>query len=111
MNTKTRILQLCHMLRTAQAPGVPDMIMSEVFTTGNCGNLALALKLVFPEVKLMQSNHHCCVELNGEYFDINGVYVPAVDCYAEELAETTEEAIRAHDFVDNYSYAERGPII
>ncbi len=83
-------------------------IVTEIFTMGNCGNFALALQAAFGGQLLNDRKcPHIACEINGRIYDIRGDVTHLHDF----MTPVTEEAVRNGDYVDNYSFATRGPIV
>lgn len=109
-----RVLKFIELIRGAPAAFEgcdPDdtsaNIVNEIFTQGNCGNFALALQTAFGGQLLMDRTcPHIACEIDGRIYDIRGDVTHLHNC----MTPTTEEEVRNRDFVDNYSFAERGPI-
>lgn len=97
-------------------------IVTEVFTRGNCGNFAVAFNIAFPESSIWYAAAardkadlvtHVVCELDGRLYDITG---DVTDLHRWRPVERTviEEVISQqsrHNVYDNYSFAERGPLV
>ena len=82
-------------------------IITEIYTRGNCGNFALALQAAFGGQLLMDRMcPHVACGIDGRIYDIRGD-VTHLYPYLEPVSEAD---VRNGDYVDNYSFAERGPI-
>lgn len=88
-------------------------IMVEVFTKGNCGNLAIALTTAFGgEMWLVNTLEgkdafHVVAEVDGRLYDIHG---DVTDKYKKNI-KVDEKYVRHFMFADNYSFAERGAVV
>jgi len=84
-------------------------IITEIFTNGNCGNLALLLTKVFSgTLHSIKDKDHIIAKINGEYYDITG---KLKDIDESSLEQVTEEWLYENDFVHNYSFPDRGPCV
>ena len=109
-----RIEQFIALLRGTQATfhgcDVNDTsfhIMIEIFSKGNCGNFASALQVAFGgELALVDSGAHVVFRYEGRLYDIHG---DVTDKYPHYYPTDVDHLIRT-DYIDNYSFAERGPI-
>lgn len=83
-------------------------IICEIFTNGNCGNLAIIMADLF-NGKLCCNHNHAYVEVEIEgvktYWDIDGEFHAP-----QTINYVTEQDLQNKMFVDNYSFAERGPL-
>lgn len=58
-----------------------------VYTNGSCLNFFCILRLIFPEAKAWFNVDHIITEIDGKFYDINGVvhktksYLPYVEYY------------------------------
>lgn len=83
-------------------------IITEVFTTGNCGNFALALQTAFGgQLWRSASDYHILCKIGDRLYDING---DVTDRHSRGEVVDEHYVINGH-YADNYSFAERGPII
>lgn len=85
-------------------------IIAEVFTNGNCGNLALILADVFQGgVFVDETTVHACmgVKIDGiiTYWDISGEIHPS------SPKQVNECELIDMGYVDNYSFDERGTLV
>lgn len=99
-------------------------IIVEIFTTGNCGNFAVAMSIAFPEAKIfgvrpiddfekrMSDDYygHTLVEIDGWLYDITG---NVTDKFRKIKELTAAEIIKgdADMHYGNYSFDGRGPMI
>lgn len=82
-------------------------IVCEIFTNGNCGNLAILMADLFGG-KICANDIHAFVEIiiDGEltYWDIMGEIFP------KEFSYYSKEELIDNMFVDNYSFELRGTV-
>lgn len=86
---------------------VPDdssaPIITEVFTRGNCGNFAEALRVAFGgEVMKVEGACHVVCKIDDRLYDVTGDVTTQYRHY---------QPVAASEYMDNYSFAERGPIV
>lgn len=81
-------------------------IITEIYTQGNCGNFAQALALAFDgEVLVVDGFIHAVCRINGRLYDISGDVT-------DKFPNVSEPSLsRLEDLTNNYSFAERGPMI
>jgi hypothetical protein len=85
-------------------------IITEIFSKGNCGNLAIMLALAFDAQPVCLTNNcHILSRINGRLFDITGDVTDMYCGYAAKDLSLVE--LMESDMVNNYSYAQRGPIL
>lgn len=85
-------------------------IITEVFTQGNCGNLAIMLSVAFgARPVLLDDAVHVVSDIDGRLFDINGDVTDRYKTYSREYISLSD--LMNKDMVNNYSFLERGPII
>lgn len=78
-------------------------IIQEVFTKGNCGNFAEALRVAFGgEVMEVEGARHVVCKIGDRLYDITGDVTTQYPHY---------QPAAASEYMDNYSFAERGPIV
>lgn len=81
-------------------------IMTEVFTSGNCGNFAMALRLAFGgELMAAVADHHIVCRIEGRLYDITGDVTAK---YPNAIPIEDDNVIVR--YTDNYSFDMRGPI-
>jgi len=84
-------------------------IITEIFTNGNCGNLALLLTKVFGgKIYSIKDRYHIIAKIDNEYYDITGRLKNIDESLIEQV---TENWLYENDFVHNYSFPDRGPAI
>lgn len=113
MSQHERVLRFIELIRGV--PPTEDMdendtaslIVTEIFTQGNCGNFALALQTAFGGTlyHTTPSDHVLC-KIDGRLYDITGDVTGRYDCF-----EVDEQYIQRQCLVDNYSFDFRGPIV
>lgn len=114
MNEHERISQFITLLRGNQATfdgadanDTSFHIMIEIFSKGNCGNFAAALQVAFGgDLALVDSGAHVVLRYCGRLYDIHGDVTAKYEHYYPIDYNHLEE----RDYIDNYSFAERGPI-
>lgn len=79
-------------------------IVTEVFTQGNCGNFAQALKIAFGGEVVISDNHMLC-RINGRMYDITG------DVTRNHPNCRPATMIELEDMTNNYSFMDRGSIL
>jgi hypothetical protein len=85
-------------------------IITEVFTRGNCGNLAIMLSVAFgARPVLLADVCHVVSDIDGRLFDINGDVTDKYHTSAKRHLSLSD--LMKEDVVNNYSFLERGPII
>lgn len=82
-------------------------ITKEIFTYGNCGNVFKILQSVFPEAKPCLMDNHIITLIEGRFYDIEG----EVKLNIENPCYTILDEMELDDYVNNYSFYTRGPII
>jgi hypothetical protein len=90
-------------------------ILEAVFTLGNCGNFARALKTIFPEGKiyLAKGNDHVMFGHGCHFYDVLGRWkrLVTVDSQGEivddEMIEISDQEL--DEYCDNFSLKEWGP--
>lgn len=83
-----------------------ENITTEIYTQGNCGNFAKALSLMFDgSCCLVNDLSHVVSSINNRLYDITG---DVTDTYTVKCIISDDELI---DYIDNYSFEERGPIL
>jgi hypothetical protein len=96
-----------------EADGASGIII-EVFSNGNCGNLAFALKELIPGSHVLYSREltHYWLMFDGEHYDISGRNAEHFKALHEDgLAVEVFLAGLSPSELNNYSFATRGPII
>jgi hypothetical protein len=112
---KTQIQHFLALLRGAPVNNVQGLspddtsyhIITEIFSTGNCGNLAIIMANMFNgELCCTQDHAFTEIIINGipTYWDITGEIFPPSFTYV------TSEQLDQLGFIDNYSFEERGPL-
>lgn len=85
-------------------------IITEVFTQGNCGNLAIMMAVAFGARPVyLDDAVHVVSDIDGRLFDINGDVTDRYKNYSREYLSLSD--LMNKDVVNNYSFLERGPII
>ncbi len=85
-------------------------IIREVFSCGNCGNLAVMLAIAFGGkcVRLEDEHHYVC-EIGNRLYDIDG---DVTNAYRRERKTYVHWTVVKRDTMySNYSWSLRGPII
>lgn len=112
---KTQIHQFLTLLRGSPVDGIQGLssndtsyhIVTEIFSTGNCGNLAIILAKVFGG-RMCCTQDHAFTEIAIDgirtYWDITGEIFPMSFTYV------SQEQLDQLGFIDNYSFEERGPL-
>lgn len=93
-------------------------IMEEIYTMGNCGNFAVVLCLAFPgsipyyvKSEKEGSVNHTVTKIGSRLYDITG---DVTNKYYIAEETTIQQIISEHskyDFINNYSFGIRGPIV
>lgn len=79
-------------------------IITEVFTQGNCGNFAQALKIAFGGEVVFSDTHLLC-RLDGRMYDITG------DVTRNHPNWRPATMMELEDMTNNYSFSDRGSIL
>ena len=79
-------------------------ITTEIFTQGNCGNFAQALKIAFGGEVVFSDNHLLCL-INGRLYDITGDVTEDYPDYRHP------KLMELEDMTNNYSFMDRGSIL
>lgn len=79
-------------------------ITTEIFTQGNCGNFAQALKIAFGGEVVISDNHLLC-RIEGRMYDITG------DVTRNHPNWRSATMIELEDMTNNYSFMDRGSIL
>lgn len=83
-------------------------MITEIFTSGCCGNLAMMLHLSFGgEIYKCTDICHIVTTIDGRFYDITG---DVTDKYNHVVPITVEE-LYDNDFINNYSMELRGPML
>lgn len=81
-------------------------IVREIFNHGNCGNLALILQMAFGGTLYRVVYHlHIIIKIEDTFYDIDGVWEKN-----DWLQEVDEKWLHDHNYIDNYSFPDRGPV-
>ena len=88
-------------------------IITEIFSTGNCGNLAVMLNLAFGGYPfVLPDKSHVITLIDGRFYDIHG---DVTDEYKghPKTAITRDQIIKCdpHMMYGNYSFDLRSPIV
>lgn len=123
MDTPTKVMLLITSLKGEEVGnGLEEddtsfHIMEEIFSSGNCGNLAVVLCLAFngaiPCLVRLPSEkhiHHVVTNIGGRLYDITG---DVTNKYTVVDVTTVAELIsnKDHVFYGNYSFGTRGPMV
>ena len=83
-------------------------MITEIFSSGCCGNLAIMLQLSFGgQLYLSDQSSHVVTNIGDRYYDVTG----DVTGKYGDLVPITAQQLHDQDFVNNYSLELRGPII
>lgn len=85
-------------------------IITEIYTSGNCGNLAVMLSLAFNGTPYVLDHlNHIVTEIEGRLYDITGDVT--LQYKTEQKTKTTWLAIQrgVYDMFNSYSFVVRGP--
>lgn len=83
-------------------------IVTEIFSNGCCGNLALMLRMAFGgEIYKSSDQCHIVTKIGERMYDITG----DVTGKYSDLVPITEAQLHDQDYVNNYSFDLRGPIV
>lgn len=84
-------------------------IITEIFTTGNCGNLAVMLVTAFGG-RIFNVGLHYVAEIAGRLYDITG---DVTEKYGgPQHSVPVDEVMNPHTgMYNNYSFALRGPMV
>lgn len=134
MNKHGHILQLIKLIRGSSAEELlgkfykdtdrnhcSSVIIKEIFTNGNCGQLVKILKHVYPETKAViiegltdpetsqfYSMFHIVADIDGKLYDIDGEFMNS------DLRNYKYEYMSEEDFnkeqMEYYSFEKRGPM-
>lgn len=83
-------------------------MITEIFSSGCCGNLAIMLQLSFGgQLYLSDQSSHVVTNIGDRCYDVTG----DVTGKYGDLVPITAQQLHDQDFVNNYSLELRGPII
>jgi hypothetical protein len=112
---KERILDFIETLNGKRSDDTGSKVLEAVFTQGNCGNFAKALKKIFPEGKiyLTKGNDHVMFGYDGYLYDVLGRWSRLVtvnsngDIIDDEMVEI--DGPELDRYCDNFSVEKWGP--
>lgn len=81
----------------------PARYIEDIFSQGNCGNFALALKSLFPSGKLFLTSDNCHVifKYKNRFYDIRGE-IPNINFEEESLTEVTERWLETSQYKNGF---------
>jgi hypothetical protein len=112
-----KILEFIETLKGRAGDDSGAKALEAIFTQGNCGRFALALKTLFPEgeICIAEENDHIMFGYDGRYYDIMGRFDNLWTFDRDKgmvpdrmrMIELTDEELRG--YCDNFSIKAWGP--
>lgn len=83
-------------------------VVTNIFTNGCCGNMAMVLQIAFGgQMYKSPTHHHVVTKIGDRVYDITG----DVTGKYSDLTPITPTQLHDEDFINNYSYQLNGPIV
>ena len=120
MNTHTRVLKFLTALRGEEVSNVPGLevddtshgIICEIFTQGNCGNLATMLSIAFDgKIVALKDVSHVVCKIDGRLYDIHGDVTDKYTNNTTGQIKDIDHMMENGDMYNYYSFGLRGPIV